>query len=177
MKDAMLIGSAARNALKGDGIEIGTSTGVITSLIAENMSESIVHTLDILPSQTNAGKHITHTLEEDRIGATYRSRGLGNVRQYFCDSLNWLPEICEASFAFIDGCHDFDYVVNDSIKIMKCLKKGAYLCWHDFNPDLSIQFPWILPVCNAIDHLIRSRVINTPVLYLQDSFTGICRIE
>lgn len=177
MKDALLIASAASNAPKGDGIEIGTSTGVITSLIAENMSESTVHTLDILPSQTNAGKHITHILDEEKIGSIYRSRGLGNIRQYYCDSLHWAPEVHDASFALIDGCHDFHYVVNDTMKVISCMKKGAYLCWHDFNPELASNFPWIRPVCNAIDHLIQSRVINAPVLYLQDSFTGICRIE
>jgi hypothetical protein len=177
LKDASLIAYAAANAVSGDAIEVGTSTGEMTSLIAENMLHSTVHTLDILPSQLNAGKHITHILNEDKIGAVYRKKGMTNVQQHYCDSLEWNPEIHDVAFAFIDGCHDFNYVINDTLKIKRCLKSGAYLCWHDFNPDLAFTFPWILPVCQAIDHLLQTNVINTPILYLHDSFTGICRID
>lgn len=174
-RDALLLANSAANAPTGDLIEIGTSHGKTTALLASLRPQSTVHSLDILPEQYNQGKHITHVLRTDRIGHVYRERGLTNVNQIFGDSMTWVPTLSNIGFAFIDGCHDYNYIINDTEKIITTLVPGAFICWHDFNPDLISIFPWLHQVCRAIDHLLQTNVLSGPVLYLEDSFTAIYR--
>lgn len=175
-KDILLVLTAALNT-HGDILEFGTSKGEMTALLASSANPSrLVHTLDILPSQLNKGKHITHTLEEDDIGIIYKNLGIQNVRQYFCDSIDWQPPEKGVDLALIDGCHDRAYVINDTKKALSVMKSG-YILWHDCNPDLVVHFPWLNDVCLGVQDLVSLGLVKSPVLYLKDSFTAISQIS
>ena len=42
-------------------------------------------------------------------------------------------------FAFVDGAHDLEHVLNDSGTIYEALAPGGWLVWHDFKSPV----PWV----------------------------------
>ena len=45
--------------------------------------------------------------------------------------------IAPIEFAFIDGGHDLEHVLNDSRKVYDVLSPGGWLVWHDFNSPVA----------------------------------------
>ena len=56
--------------------------------------------------------------------------------------------IAPLDFAFIDGGHDLDHVLNDSRKAYEALSPGGWIVWHDFNSPV----PWV-KVREAIEQI------------------------
>lgn len=162
--------------LDGNIFEIGTSHGEMTARLATLNPGKTIYTLDILPNQANQGNHITHKINESQIGKAYKKLSLSNVVQFLEDSKTWNPCVSNVDLAFIDGCHDKNYVIQDTLKCMSFMNKGGYIIWHDFNPDLSKHFPWLKPVQSAIEELVVSNTLTNPVLYLKNSFSAITKL-
>jgi predicted O-methyltransferase YrrM len=178
LRDGEVIAAACRNAGKDHLLEIGTSTGQTTAVMARNAPAATVHTVNIPPEEiAGGGTLVTHAPTRDEIGAYYRSQGLTNIRQIFANTANWVPDIPRIDVAFIDGCHDLDFVINDTRKVLSRCTPGSILLWHDFNPALAYRFPWIGEVVDAIDWMVQERILVGPVFHLQDSWVAIHRVS
>lgn len=123
-------------------LEIGTFDGRTTLNMAANSADDAkIYTLD-LPVQT-----LTETkwpLLTDEISAvgqykrTLRFQGSDcehKIVQCFGDSATFdFSGFAEkVDFAFIDGSHQYDYVLNDTQKVLSVVKgKGSIVFWHDY---------------------------------------------
>ena len=175
--EVIAVACAATNADGTHLLEIGTSLGQTTALMARNAPASLVHTINIPPEEIAAGGRLTtYAPTREEIGADYRAAGLQNIRQIFANTATWKPDIARIDLAFIDGCHDRAFVINDTLKVLSRCTSGSILLWHDFNPNLTYRFPWIAEVVGAIDELYQDRVLTSPIFHVQDSWIGVYRV-
>jgi predicted O-methyltransferase YrrM len=178
LRDGEVIGCACRNAGRSRILEIGTSLGETTKLMARNAPMATIHTVNIPPEEISTGGTLTtHAPSREEIGSSYRQAGFKNVEQIFANTATWEPGMKSIDVAFIDGCHDYRYVINDTKKVLRLCRPGSVILWHDFNPALAYRFPWIGEVVTAIDHLVQTGIIHGPIFHLQDSWTGLYRIQ
>jgi predicted O-methyltransferase YrrM len=179
IRDAESIGVIARNIRAKTVLEIGTSDGKGTVLLAVNAPRSQIYTVNIPIEdieQGKGGKHITHGLEREQIGRYYKERNLNNIHQIFANTATWIPEMDSIDLAFIDGCHDKEFVINDTLKVIKKMKAGGFIIWHDFNPELIHKYRWIKEVCTGINELYKMGVLKNRIYYIKDSWCGIYRV-
>lgn len=180
LRDAETVAAVCRNIGPDNILEIGTSKGMGTKLIAENANDSTVFTINILPDEIESGKggsKTTWALAKEEIGIEYRKAGLDNVKQIFANTKSWEPDIGEIGAAYIDGCHDKDFVYSDTIKALSIMKKGGVIMWHDFNPKLQRKYHWVGSVCQGIKKLIRRGKIKGPILYVKNSWVGVYQVK
>jgi hypothetical protein len=121
-------------------LEIGTFMGHTTKLLAMNLPDAIIHSvdlpLDFTPTQdkvTEKKKDDFHLIAKRQVGREYRGTPYeARVRQHFVDTAIWnFKEAAGAEFFFIDGSHTYDYCKSDSEHCYQlCGGKGAFL-WHD----------------------------------------------
>jgi hypothetical protein len=180
IRDAEVISTVMRNVRPKTALEIGTADGLSTVLMAVNSPESRIYTVNIPPDEIRAGKggkHVTGAWELDRIGRSYKERGLKNITQILANTATWVPDIGEIGVSFIDGCHDTRFVYNDTKKVMANCPKGGFVLWHDFNPGLTRNFDWIGAVCRGVELLIRNGIINARIFLVKDSWVGVFKNE
>lgn len=174
LRDAEVIGAACANGAPSVILEIGTAYGKTTAMMAKNARHGVVHTVNIPPEEiAEGGRHITGAVAYDDIGRYYREAGCDNVRQILANTRDWTPDIGMIDVAFIDGCHDAEFVVNDTVKVLSHCHPGSVIIWHDFNPSLAKVYPWIREVCTGIERLYAAGCLRGKILHLQDSWTGL----
>lgn len=177
IRDAEVLGAACCNGNPKTLLEIGTSHGRTTALMAQNASQGIVYTVNIPPEEiADGGKFVTFAPEKEDIGKYYRENNCTNVEQIFANTKNWMPDFGPIDVAFIDGCHDADYVYNDTCNILKNCRPGSIIMWHDFNPNLIATYDWISEVCKGVERLYAEGLIVDKILHLQDSWIGLYKI-
>ena len=177
IRDAQSIGGACANERPSIMLEIGTSFGHTSALMAQNAPEATLHTVNIPPEEIGAGgTHVTHAISREAIGKYYRDLGLRNIEQIFANTATWTPDFGPIDIAFIDGCHDAKFVFNDTRKVLAKCKVGSLILWHDFNPDLARQHDWLGDVMTGIERLLARRLIRGKIYRLQDSWVGIYRV-
>jgi hypothetical protein len=146
--------------------EIGTFDGYTTRLMAMNLPEAQIHTID-LPEDFGDGdsgmpKDDWHLISSRRVGAEYRADlSINNVIQHFGDTAEYDFPIAE--FFFIDGAHTYAYARNDTEKAMK-VPGAKTLVWHDCNethPDVN---RWLVEMIQS-GYPVR-RVEGTNVAFL-----------
>jgi predicted O-methyltransferase YrrM len=150
-----------------------------TVLMAANAPESKIYTVNIPPEEILAGKGgelTTVALEREKIGIAFRERSLSNITQIYANTATWKPDIGTIDVAFIDGCHDTEFVYNDTRKVLRQMKPGGFILWHDFNPDLVKKYDWINSVCLGVEKLSREGLIRGRIFHIRDSWVGIYRI-
>lgn len=121
-------------------LEIGTYMGHTTRAMAENLPDSIIHTLDLpvdfVPNPTPDDalpKDDFHLIGRRVVGREFKGQPCeSRIVQHFGDSAEMdFSTIGKPTFFFIDGSHTYEYCRNDS---EKCLAlgggKGTFL-WHD----------------------------------------------
>ena len=74
--------------------------------------------------------------------------------------------IAPIDFAFIDGGHDMEHVLNDSRKTYEILSPGGLIVWHDFNSPV----PWV-KVREAIERM----GFAEPVVHVQGTEVAFLR--
>lgn len=93
------------------------------------------------------------------IGRFYRESGLGHrVCQIYCDSRDWDTSAYPAGFfdsVLVDGGHQPEVVIGDTLKALPLLRPGGLLMWHDYCPDPGIKdrSPVVQDVVRAIESL------------------------
>ncbi len=119
-------------------LEIGTFMGATTKAIAQNLPNSIIHTVD-LPRGDGADDRVNMERTDfdlfkksqpgrEFLGTPFASR----IKQHFCDTAKWdFSEAEGATCFFIDGDHSYEFCKSDSEKCFDlCKGKGVFL-WHD----------------------------------------------
>lgn len=152
-------------------LEIGTFFGHTTRLIAENLPNGIIHTLD-LPQEFNSKgdlksipKDDSHLIERrivgrEFIGSIYEKQ----IRQHFADTATWdFSEEGEPTFFFIDGSHTYEYCKNDSEKCFTLCKGRGVFLWH----DCDFGHPGVVKFINEWRTMGRDivRIEGTPIAY------------
>ncbi|MBK8458553.1 MAG: class I SAM-dependent methyltransferase [Phyllobacteriaceae bacterium] len=122
-------------------IEIGTSDGNTTlNLVANGGDGARITTLD-LPEDWGGGFEIQvpemmkNVTDRSRVGIQYKSSALAHkVTQVLGDSakLDYTKLSGPFDFAFIDGCHFYDYVKVDTKNCQANMKPGGLIVWHDY---------------------------------------------
>jgi predicted O-methyltransferase YrrM len=179
IRDAESLATVMRNVRPAAALEIGTAKGMSTVLMSVNSPETKIFTLNIPPEEIHAGKGGTLTtvaLEREQIGIAYRERNLLNITQILANTATWEPRIGEIDVAFIDGCHDSEFVYNDTRKVLKHMKPGGFILWHDFNLDMMNKFGWIKSVCTGVEKLYADGLIKGRIFQVRDSWIGIYQI-
>jgi predicted O-methyltransferase YrrM len=180
IRDAESIGVVMANSNPHVALEIGTSTGHTTALMANNAPQATIHTMNIPPEEIlsgEGGKYTTIALEREKIGIYFRERNMKNIVQILCNSAKWEPNIGNIDVAFIDGSHDTDFVYNDTVKILSSMKPGSFILWHDFNPELTKKYNWIHTVCAGVEKLYANGKLNGRIYHIRDSWVGIYRVN
>jgi predicted O-methyltransferase YrrM len=125
----------------GSIIEVGTSDGNTTlNLVANGAKDARIVTLD-LPQDWKGGFEIQvpemmkNVTDRSKVGGQYRqSAYAGQVTQVFGDSakLDYDTLSGPFDFAFIDGCHFYDYVKVDTENCVSHMRPGGLVVWHDY---------------------------------------------
>jgi predicted O-methyltransferase YrrM len=179
IRDAETLGAVVRNVNPAICLEIGTAAGHSTALMALNAPQAHIYTVNIPPEEIlngEGGKLTTVALEREKIGSYYRQRNLANITQILANTARWEPNIGTIDVAFVDGCHDAEFVYNDTRKILTHAKPGSFILWHDFNPDLARKFEWIHSVCVGVESLFASGALSGRVFHVRDSWIGVYRV-
>ena len=121
--------------------EIGTFDGRTALNIAANApSDARVHTLDLPPMKeqktaipiSGDKKFVPHTQRKLRYtGTAFESR----IATLHGDSatFDYSPFQRNMDFIFVDGAHEYEYVINDSAKALAMSKPGGIILWHDYS--------------------------------------------
>ncbi len=179
IRDAESIAMVMCNAAPKIALEIGTAQGHTTALMAINAPQAQIHTVNIAPEEVLSGEGgvlTTMALEQEKIGSFYREHGLTNITQILANTARWEPNIGTIDVAFIDGCHDADFVYNDTRKILKSMKSGGFVLWHDFNPATIYNYRWHLTVAQGVERLVRDGLVRGRIFHVRDSWVGVYRV-
>lgn len=178
LRDAEVIGSSCCNGDPKILLEIGTALGRTTALMAGNAPDGVVYTVNIPPEEiTVGGVHVTGAIPLDEIGRHYREASCTNVRQIYANTRDWEPDFGPIDVVFIDGCHDADFVYNDTRKVLRRCRPGSLVMWHDFAPELAQVYSWVGDVCRGVERLYADGLIRGRILHLQDSWVGLYRVQ
>jgi hypothetical protein len=123
-------------------VEIGTFNGQTTRLMALNLPDAEIHTIDLPENFSDNGagmpKDDWHLISARRVGSVYRADpSVTSVKQHFGDTAEYVFPAAE--IFFIDGSHTYAYVRNDTEKALKS-PATKVLIWHDCNrthPDVT----------------------------------------
>lgn len=138
-QDYSILISLVKDLMPSQLLELGTAHGnTVANICVE--SNARIYTVNALPEQME-GNIVTYTLTINEIGRVYREHGFQDrVVQIFentkkLDILEYLPP-GSIDMAFIDACHDSDFVVNDFFKILPSLSDKAVVLFHDTHPSI-----------------------------------------
>ena len=110
--------------------EIGTFDGRTTLNARRNLPESAkIYTLDLPPEED------LHKPDNKIAGQLIKEEvAKGTVTQLYGNTLNFdfSPYHNTADFIFIDACHAYKFVKNDTLKAIKMLKPKGVMVWHDY---------------------------------------------
>ena len=117
--------------------EIGTLHGSGALQMALNAPEAEIFTLDL-----EGSPHLQTTKVDRQFAAEGQKRKLffaglpeeGRIRALYGDSatFDFGPFESSIDLFFIDGAHSYEYVKSDTIKAVKCVRKGGIIAWHDY---------------------------------------------
>ena len=124
-------------------LEIGTFDGNTTLNMAKNLpADGTVVTIDLplengqeyaLSIDSEKEHNIT---ERGRVGEQFRDdpSSTKRITQVFCNSarLDFSTLGGPFDFAFIDGCHAYNYVKSDSENVIRVMRSGGMVVWHDY---------------------------------------------
>ena len=121
-------------------LEIGTFMGHTTKAMAENLPESIIHTVDLpldfsepTKANPNIPKDDFHLITRRVVGREFQDQIFASrIRQHFGDTaLVDFKKFGQPTFFFVDGSHTYEYCRQDSEKCYAlCGGRGTFL-WHD----------------------------------------------
>ncbi len=137
--------------------EIGTYLGGTTLHLAAN-SQAKVYTLDLpLPEQKKYVKSQTWDPELDvypnQPGIKFHNTPFSDrIHQLLGDSqtYDFTPYHGEVDLVFIDACHHYEFVLQDSRNALKIMSTKGILVWHDYAP----YAPGVVQALHEINNII-----------------------
>jgi len=148
-------------------VEIGTLHGNTTRLLAINLPESHIYTVD-LPEDVDPGasgmkKDDLHLIRGRRLGAEFRSdSSIRNVTQLLGDTA--IMDFPAAEMFYIDGSHTYEYVKNDTQKAMS-FSEAKTIVWHDCDRTHPGVIRWLREMVEQGQPVRRIADTNLAVLY------------
>lgn len=129
-------------------LEIGTFQGLTTLNMAMNVSEAEVHSVD-LPPDVHIGSTQFATADDaiiSRRGKYYYTEtpAAKRIHQHYGDTatFDFLGEIGNAvDFCLIDAAHSYEYVRNDTAKVLPLMKENGLVLWHDYGRNDFLASP------------------------------------
>jgi predicted O-methyltransferase YrrM len=127
-------------------LEIGTADGFNALNLAANLSEgdALVNTLDLPLDEAGRAEigPIQNAIDPSVTGRRFGDQPeAARIRQFFGDStaLDWNTLGGPFDLIFIDGSHEYDFVVKDTASAFANLAPGGVIFWHDYGiiPDVS----------------------------------------
>ncbi len=119
--------------------EIGTFQGSTTICLAAN-SDAVVYTLDLPPKghmdyHPPAINDPTLDVYPERPGVKHFSSTYAcRIRQLYGDtrSFDYSPYHGQMDIIFVDACHHYDFVLQDSMNAFHMIKPDGMIIWHDY---------------------------------------------
>lgn len=179
LRDAECLATVVRNVRPSVCVDVGTSTGHSAAWMAVNAPDAQIFTVNISPEEIRdekGGRLTTVALERDQIGSYFRGRELKNITQLIVNTAEWEPSVGIIDVAFVDACHDSQFVYDDTRKLLKHMKAGSFILWHDFNLELVNKYHWIYSVCLGVEALFTKGLLCERVFHVRDSWIGIYRV-
>ncbi len=133
--------------------EIGTMNGRTTLNMALNAPDDCrVYTLDLPADAIGKTRYpiserFLQLVDKPRTGELFADKSpetfpcVSRITQLFGDSamFDYTPYYNRMDFVFIDGSHDYDYVLNDSEVALKLLRNGrGVIVWHDYREEMAV---------------------------------------
>jgi predicted O-methyltransferase YrrM len=117
--------------------EMGTFDGRTSANLALNLPDAEIFTIDLPADQADTaslpiGRHDLPYIKKNRIGGKAAEfKGIiqlqGDTAKF--DFSTWYGT-CD--LVFVDACHEYEYVLNDSEIALKLLAQGGIALWHDY---------------------------------------------
>jgi predicted O-methyltransferase YrrM len=133
--------------------EFGTFTGNATCAMAANSPlESHLFTLDLPIGSRNSveGLNWESGIDDGVIGSQFRGSPYENrITQLWGDSrtFNTAPFRNSVDFVWIDACHEYDFVRNDSANAFDMTISGGVVAWHDFSRACPGVLRYVTELC------------------------------
>jgi len=163
-------------------LEIGTFDGNTTLQMAHNSPEDArIYTLDLPPdgdaTAALAPGDAAYIADRQKLDRKYAGTSVGHkVVQCLGDSATYdfhsILEHGRPELVFIDGSHSYDYVRNDTEKVLEILAPGGAVLWHDYVPawpgvmsyleDLHTRMPLRCIEGTALVYLDTAEVASRP---------------
>ncbi|MEA5505659.1 class I SAM-dependent methyltransferase [Halotia wernerae UHCC 0503] len=136
-------------------IEIGTFRGETTDLMAHNLIDADIYTLDLPPESKSMNygyqpepldlEVIKFRKNDAYVQPSYTTKS--RVHQIYGDSAEFDFKSLNTKFdlAFIDGAHSYDYVKNDTEKLLPLMNPGGWIIWDDY----WFLFPGVIKYVNT----------------------------
>ena len=161
-------------------LEIGTYMGHTTRMMAENMPQAAIHTVDLPeahhadPSADAPGmpKDDFHLIAKRVVGREFRGTPLeGRITQHLADSATWdFRKAGSPDFFFIDGAHTYEYCKSDSERCFALDTVPATFVWHDCD-EIHPGVVRFVMEWRALGRDIR-RIRGTPLAYWRREAPG-----
>ncbi|MFH0851549.1 MAG: class I SAM-dependent methyltransferase [Candidatus Peregrinibacteria bacterium] len=138
--EAYVLLSLVRSHHAHSFFEFGTFQGQTSFMLAKNFPHLSVYTLD-LPATGVDRTAIPLSIGERRYveKPTIGSKFLGTPEQAKITQLSgdsaafdYSPYLGKMDFVFVDGCHDYEYIRNDTAHALKLLGEKGAILWHDY---------------------------------------------
>jgi len=144
LNDLKIIYRTARSITPRTILEIGTCYGDTTAGLFVNAIYADVYTIDIYKEmKINVPFYQKlEVLPKSKVGRVFKNR-IPGIHQILGDSRNVdtysILKGKTVDFAFIDGNHSFEAVLQDTRNVLKFVRKDSIIFWHDFNDITGVK--------------------------------------
>jgi len=136
LQEQVLILALAKSRRARRVFEFGTFDGKTSANLAVNLdAEAEIVTIDIEPTQSvrlPIGKKDLKFVRKERVGI--KSSGAMNIMQLYGDTaqFDFSPSHGTRDLVFVDACHEYEYVRNDTDIALRLSCSGGLIIWHDY---------------------------------------------
>ena len=119
-------------------LEVGSFRGLTTLNVAMNAPEAEIHTLDLPPdfdpARTQFEHHDANIIRSRGFYYYEGHREASRIRQHYGDTATFdYQEVGGGvDFCLIDAAHSYEYVRNDTAKVLPLMAAGGLMLWHDY---------------------------------------------
>ena len=164
----------------GDLLEIGALLGDgtrhLSTFLTGNGPDKTLFVVDPLRADADSTVTVDGRLMSDIYTYFVDASGHGSLEEAFrcntrgCENVVLLQENsmtvrlpAELCFAFVDGNHAREYVVNDFEKVWAALTPGGAICFDDYGHDLP-------PVTNAVNACLARHLSEVAALHFEPAY-------